>query len=162
MGIGIIGQIDALHAGLILFIGQYLLRRNEARAQDILLVVDIVQKGVQRFDPLTNTAIDLFPLSAGNDARDAIEWNQTLGTFIFPIHIKRDADAVKKQLRLLFLLPDRELIGVVKPLPPGVIVVTLLSLRGKHLIIIMPVRKRYFYHGRLLRLYSRWGNPAKR
>jgi hypothetical protein len=33
-------------------------------------------------------------------------------------------------------------------------VLTLLSLCGKHLIIIMPVRKRYFYHGRLLRLYS--------
>ena len=51
-----------------------------------------------------------------------------------------DADTVKKQFRLRFFLPDRELIGIAKPLPPGIIVRPLFTLRGQHLVIIMPVR----------------------
>ena len=117
-------------------------------------MVNIVKKGVERLHPLADAAVDSLPLAGGDNARHAVERDQTFGPLVFAVDVKSDADAVKEQLRLLFFLPDRELIGTAKPLPPGVIVLTLLSLCGKHLIIIMPVRKRYFYHGRLLRLYS--------
>ncbi len=117
-------------------------------------MVDIVKKSVERFHPLADAAVNPVPLAGGNNARHAVERDQSFGALILAVDVKGNADAVKEQLRLLFLLPDRELIGTAKPLPPGVIVLTLLSLCGKHLIIIMPVRKRYFYHGRLLRLYS--------
>ncbi|WP_270959223.1 alpha-E domain-containing protein, partial [Klebsiella pneumoniae] len=42
-----------------------------------------------------------------------------LGPLILAVHVKGDADTVKKQFRLRFFLPDRELIGIAKPLPPG-------------------------------------------
>ena len=119
-----------------------------------MLVIDIVKEGIERFYPLANTAVKPLPLSGGNNARHAVKRDQSFGTLILTVDVKGDANSVKEQLRLLLFLPDRELIGTAKPLPPGVIVLTLLSLCGKHLIIIMPVRKRYFYHGRLLRLYS--------
>ena len=140
MGIGVVWQVDALHARLILLVGQHLLGRDQPRAQNILLMIDVIEEGVERFHPLANAAVNALPLPGGYDPRHAIKRDQPLGSLILAVHVKGDADTVKKQFRLRFFLPDRELIGVAKPLPPGIIVRPLFTLRGQHLVIIMPVR----------------------
>lgn len=62
MGINLIGQGVALHAGLELLVCQHLFGGNDARVEDVLIVIDIMQKGIQRLDALTNAAIQFAPL----------------------------------------------------------------------------------------------------
>lgn len=103
-------------------------------------MIDVIEEGVQRFHPLAYAAVNALPLPGRYDPRHAIKRDQPLGPLILAVNVKGDADTVKKQFRLRFFLPDRELIGVAKPLPPGIIVRPLFTLRGQHLVIIMPVR----------------------
>ena len=46
------------------------LGRNDAIFDDLLLVINVMQKQVQGRDALAETAFDVFPFGAGNDARD--------------------------------------------------------------------------------------------
>ena len=62
--------------------------RNNAVAHDLLVVIDIMQKEIQRGDPLAETALYVFPFDAGNDARDQIEWKDSFGPFLIVIDCK--------------------------------------------------------------------------
>ena len=47
-------QVQALHGRLVLAVGKHLLGRDEAGLDDVLLVVDVVQEGVQRGNALAH------------------------------------------------------------------------------------------------------------
>ena len=75
MGINIIVQIDALHTGLILLISKHLLTGDNTGIENMLVVVDVVQEGVERFYPLAYSCIKHPPFVGRNDTRHAVEWN---------------------------------------------------------------------------------------
>jgi hypothetical protein len=42
--------------------------------QNFLVIVDILDEGIEGEDPLLQAALDLLPVIAGNDAGDDVEW----------------------------------------------------------------------------------------
>ena len=73
------GHLDALHLGAVLRVAEHLLGRDDARLQDLLAVVDVVEEAVQRRDPLAQPPLQLAPLVRRDDARDQVERDQPLG-----------------------------------------------------------------------------------
>ena len=134
MRIDIAMQINALHTGLILIVGQHLLRRNEAGLQNMLLVVNVMQEGIERPYALANAAIEHRPFGGRNNARHAVERDQPLGAVIVAVDVEGDAHPVKQQLSLFPLALHGLVIGLLQPLPVGVVVATVFSLSQKHLI----------------------------
>ncbi|MCY1299722.1 hypothetical protein D9M70_492610 [compost metagenome] len=55
------------------------LSRHASGADDFLLVVDVVEKGVERDDPLFDALGELAPFAAGNDAGDEVEGDELFG-----------------------------------------------------------------------------------
>ncbi|MNG71957.1 hypothetical protein D3C79_303730 [compost metagenome] len=134
MRVNIAVQIDPLHAGLILIVGQHLFRRNDPGFQNVLLMVNIVQKGVKRLYALANTAIEHRPLAGGYDARYAVERNQALSAVILTINVKGNPHPVKQQCSLFPLALNGLLVSLLQPMPVSLVVTPVLTLSQKHLI----------------------------
>ena len=83
--IGLMGQIQTVHQGQVLCIGQHLLGGDDACFQNALLVVDVVQKQVDRLDPLHQAFFKVSPFFAVDDARNQIRRNQTLGAALIAV-----------------------------------------------------------------------------
>jgi hypothetical protein len=101
--IDLAGHVQAMHFGAIAVIAQHLLRRDDAGLQDVLVVIDVVDKGVQRLDPLDAAVMDAGPFLGGQHARNGVEGDQALGAFLIAIDIEGDADAAEQFVRLLML-----------------------------------------------------------
>ncbi|GEM_PF-5616991 len=65
--IDVAGHVDAEHFLAVLDIAEYLLRRDAICLDHLLIVIHLVQKDIQRFDPLAPSSLDLPPLTGGND-----------------------------------------------------------------------------------------------
>src|SRR6185369_13813529 len=72
--------------------GRDYVRRNRAVLENLLIVIDIVDEGVERMDPLLEPAFDVVPLGRADDARDQVEGKDALGTLVVPIDVERDAE----------------------------------------------------------------------
>ena len=87
-------------------VAEHALARHDAGLEDRLIVIDVVQERVQRLHALAQPAVEHLPLVRGNDARNDVERNQSLGAGILAVHRERDADAMKRALGLVALLGD--------------------------------------------------------
>ena len=98
------GHLHASHLGAVLGVVQHQVGRNNARTQDVLPVVDVMDEAVERRHSLHQAALHLRPFMAGDDAGDQVERNQPLAArtaFVLgAIHRKRDAHAPKDHLGL--------------------------------------------------------------
>ncbi len=99
-------HVDAAHFRPELRIAEHALAGHDARAEDRLLVIDVVQERVERLHALAQPAIEHLPLVRRNDPRHDVERNQPLGAGILAVHRERDADAMKRALGLVALLGD--------------------------------------------------------
>ena len=72
--------------------------------QNLLAMIDVMQKGVQRLDTLFDPAREGAPFMRANNPRQEIEGDQALLGFRIAIDIERDAGAAEKVLRLLRLV----------------------------------------------------------
>src|ERR1700719_3883106 len=63
---------------------------NDAITDNFLVVIDIVQEEVQCSDPLTQTALHVFPFRAGDDARNQVERKYPFGPFQIVVNCKGD------------------------------------------------------------------------
>src|SRR5258708_19474415 len=73
-------NVDPLHLGPVLRIAEHRLGRNLARANDLALVVDVMQEKIQRLDPLAQARFQPTPLGGRDDARNHVERNQPLSS----------------------------------------------------------------------------------
>ena len=64
---------------------------NDTVAKNVLRVIDVVQKQIQRRDSLDESAFDEFPFFRGNDARHEIERKNALGPLVVVVDSKSDA-----------------------------------------------------------------------
>ena len=101
MRIHVARYVDAHHLGTELRVVHHLVGRNQSGLDDLLAVIHIVDKAVQRRDPLHQAFFEIGPFMRRDDARDQVKRNQAFvpGTvFVFgTINRKRDADAPKDQ-----------------------------------------------------------------
>jgi hypothetical protein len=143
------GHIDALHLRAVLRVAEDQLGRHHARRQDALVVVDVVDEGVQRQRPLAQAALEHRPLRRGQDARHDVEGNQPLGLLGVAGDGEGDAQAVEQQGRLLALAGDAVGRLGAQPVPVGAAVRPGGPGRGQHLVVGSGrVGRRGVRHGR--------------
>ena len=135
MGVDAAVEFDALHAGLVLLVGQHLLGRNDAGLEDMLFMIDIVQEGIEGRDPLADPLIQHLPLTSRNDAGHIIKRDQALGAFLIAIDIEGDTYAVKQQIGFFALLLDLLGICLVQPLPERGVMATATPVAMQHFIV---------------------------
>lgn len=93
-------HVDALHLRPVLRVGVDLFGRHDARAHDIAVVIDVVDKQVERLDPLTQACFEALPFAARNDPRDQIERDQPLGAGQITVDCKGDPHPAKQDIGL--------------------------------------------------------------
>ena len=97
-------HLDACHLGAVLGVVQHQVRRDEARTQDVLAVVDIVDEAVERRHALHQPALHARPLLRRNDARHQVERDQSLvaraALVLVSIHGEGDAHTPEDHLGL--------------------------------------------------------------
>ncbi len=105
--VDVAGHLDALHLGAVLRVAEHLVGRDDARLEDLLVVIDVVEEAVQRRDALAQTPLHHAPLVGRDDARDEVERDQPLGAAVRAAVVlgavdrERDADAAKDDLGFL-------------------------------------------------------------
>ena len=82
-------EADHLRQEGVVLLDQF--ARNAAGPDDLLLVVDVVEEGVERDDPLLDALGQLAPFAAGNDARDEVEGDELFGGV--RVSVDREGDA---------------------------------------------------------------------
>jgi hypothetical protein len=107
VAIDLLRHIDADHLLAKLGIQQNLRGGNAPGLDDFLIVVNIMQEGIQGSDPLPQPVGQDFPLLRGNDARHDVEGDQAFLSGILAIHGEGDADAMKRQVGLRALALDK-------------------------------------------------------
>jgi hypothetical protein len=98
------GDIDALHFRAVLRVTEHLLGGNDAGLQDLLIVVDVVDEGVERPHPLLEAGLEAGPFLRGKHPGHDVEGDQPFGAFLLAVHRKGDADPVEEGIRLGALL----------------------------------------------------------
>ena len=108
------GHVDALHLGAVLRIAQHLLGGDDAGLEDLLVVVDVVDEGIERAHALLESAFERIH-SSRQDARHDVERDQALRAFLLAVDREGDADAVEQRIGLGALL--RQALGRLLPQP---------------------------------------------
>ncbi len=127
-------HIDALHFRPVLRIAKHLFGRNHPRLQYLLLVVDIVNKRIQRAHALLQARVEPKPFCGRQYPWHDVERNQTLAAFLLAVNGKRDTNAMEEGIRLCALL--LEPIGrlIAQPLGVTQVVRSRRKIAGIHLI----------------------------
>ena len=82
-------EADALRA--IGFRGENDLLRDEPIPDDLLVVIEVIKKQVERMDPLLESALDATPLDRRHNAGHEVEREDLLRAGAFSIDVERDA-----------------------------------------------------------------------
>jgi hypothetical protein len=99
-------HIDALHFRPVLRIGIDLCGRNDARTHNVAVVIDVVDKQIERLDALPQPRLQGLPFATRNDARDQIEGNEPFRSGQIAVDCEGDPHAAKQQVRLRALTRD--------------------------------------------------------
>ena len=100
VGVDAAGDVDALHLRAVLGITEDLLRGDHARLENLLVVVNVVEEGVQGPDPLLEAGLEAEPFLVGEHPGDDVERDKALGALFLAVDGKRDADPVKQGVGL--------------------------------------------------------------
>jgi hypothetical protein len=103
MGVDVLGRLDAEHLRPEGRVEQDEVGRHEARLDDLLVVIDVVEEDVDRLDPLEAAPLHEVPFGAVEDARDEVEGDQPLGRASFGIDGKGDAQPPEQLFRRVLL-----------------------------------------------------------
>jgi hypothetical protein len=94
-------DVDALHGWPVLRIVQDLFAGNDASFQDVLVVIGIMQKALQRGDALYQARLQLGPLGGIDKPRNDVERDQPFLDCVVAIHGKGDTHPLENQLGFL-------------------------------------------------------------
>ena len=107
MRVNLVRRIDAHHLGPERRVELHQLFRNEARLHDLLVVIDVVEKHIDRLDALDAAALHQLPFGAIENAGNEIEGDQALGRAGFAIDREGDTQAAKNLFGGLLLGGER-------------------------------------------------------
>ena len=85
-------RVEAGHLGTVALRLQDEILGHQALAQDVALVVDVMQKAIERADALQQPGLDALPFRCGDRPRDEIERENLLDAAA--IGIDREGDAL--------------------------------------------------------------------
>jgi len=71
---------------------------NDSVLDDFLLVIDVVEKQVQRKDALGEAPFEIFPFLGGNDARDEVERENAFGAAGIAVDVEGDTLAQEGEI----------------------------------------------------------------
>ena len=94
-------QLNTHHPRLIAAAGINVASRHDTGLHNSLVMIDIMQKGIECGNTLLTTSLYLLPFTGSNDARDNIKRYHTLNIFSIAIDRKGDTFAVKDIFGLL-------------------------------------------------------------
>ena len=100
MGVDAAGRVQPLHLRQVAGIVQHQPLRHLAGAQDLLVVIDVVQEGVERLHPLRQPLLEMPPFGGVEHAGHDVERDQPLGIAALAIDREGDADAAEQRRRL--------------------------------------------------------------
>src|SRR6185503_326684 len=123
MGVDVVRRLDAEHLGPERGVEQNELRRHEARLNDLLVVIDVVEEDVDRLDSLDAAPLHEIPLGAVEDAGDQVKRDQPLGRAAFGVDCKGDAEPAEQLLSCVLLRDegiDRQIVEKAGKLGVGV------------------------------------------
>ena len=92
--VGAVGHVDAAHLRAIVLVAQDQLGRNHAVAEDLLVVIDVLQEEVDGGDPLGDAGLDGPPVLLGDDPRDHVERQDAVDGVLLAVDREGDAEAV--------------------------------------------------------------------
>ena len=130
-------QVQALHGGLVLGVGKHLFGGNEPGFDDVVVVVDVPQKAVQRRHPLAQARLQHLPLVGMHDARHGVKRNQALGPGLVAIHRKGDADPVEQQIGFRVFFGQRLGRLRVQPVGKGLVMRSDGATGQQHLVVMV-------------------------
>ena len=104
VGVDAPGNVHALHFRPILRVTEHLLGGNDVRLQDLLIMINVVDEGIQRPNPLLEARLEPGPLLRRQHPRHDVEGDQPLGAFLLTVDRKGDADPVEQRIGLGALL----------------------------------------------------------
>ena len=104
VGVDAPGHVDALHLRAVLRVAENLFSGNHARFENLLVVVNVVDEGVERADALLEAGLEPNPFFERQDAGHDVEGDQALGAFVLAVHGEGDADAMEEGVGLGALL----------------------------------------------------------
>ena len=100
MGVDAVRRLAADGGQAELRVAEHQLFGDQPGLQDFLRPVNVVEEGIQRFDPLDQPALQPGPFMRGKDAGDDVEWDQPFVRLRVAIDGKGDADAAKEEFGL--------------------------------------------------------------
>ena len=120
---------------------------DDAVFEDAAFVVDVLEEEVEGGDALGETALDLGPLGAGDDAREEVVGEDFLGAFFAAVDGEGDALVEEAEVGGLFSALDFVLREGGEVLEEGTVVLAQFILRGEHLVermiqLVVPGRRR--------------------
>lgn len=90
----------------MLRMAEHVLRRNDFCLQNLLAVIDVVEEGVERPDPLLQSGFESLSFDRRDDARNDVAGDGSLGAGFFAVDRKGDADAMEQCVGLGTLLRE--------------------------------------------------------
>jgi len=113
--------------------------------QNFLVVINVIDKEIQRVDALTQPTIDDRPFISSNDPRNDIEWKDLLGAGFIAIDIERDAHSKQRLLGCLLIHPQLAVVQGSDPLKQHACAGSRRPIRLEHLVVktasVVPVEK---------------------
>ncbi len=132
MRVDVARHVHAEHVGAVLGVVVDLVGRDQAGADDVLRVVDVVQETVERIDALAQAALERRPFAGREDARNDVERNGALGAAVrfvlVTVDREGDADAAEDQVGFGALVLQRRGRLVVQPFGEASVVAAHLAL----------------------------------
>ena len=89
------GHVNVHHFGTKLTVSEHLIGRNFSRLQNFLIVVDIVEEGIECCNTLGQPKRDFLPLFPRDDVRHDVEGDEALRAGALAVNGKSNSDAVK-------------------------------------------------------------------
>ena len=135
VGVDTSGNVHALHLRAVLGVAEHLLRGDDARLQNLLLMVDVVDEGVQGPDTLLETALQANPLLQWQHPGNDVERDQALGPLLLAIDGEGDADPMEQRVGLRTLL--RQAVGrlLFEPMAVAQVVRPRLAVAQVHFVV---------------------------
>ena len=142
VGIDLPRRIEADHFGQKGLVVVDQRRGNAARPDDLLPVIDIVEKGVERTHALLDAAFEKAPFGGRDHAGDEVEGDQPLVGLFAPVHGECDAEPPEDRGRLVLLSAHYAARTVREPFGDFGIGRTVRAVRQDHLVVEGGLRSR--------------------
>ena len=107
VGVNVAGDIHSLHLRTVLRVAQHLFRWNHACLQNLLIVVNVMNEGIQGSHALLQARIQPDPFLVRQHARHDIEGDEAFRAFLLAVDREGDAYPVKQRIGFCPLLGQK-------------------------------------------------------